>query len=308
MFKDFEEWFAIRNRHDDDDIWAGNLNFSENGIVLEAVHLPESGNHYDAPDCDKGTITGYLDYQRPTTILEPWVQSQGSGSIGVDTPLIRAKSRIIASAVLKNVHLEDLNEKCFTTIYMDLPAFSSWYAPQLVKTDYEHSKENSPPKVSVKISRPMRENFALTDRTNVIINSFVGTSDDEDTTKVTLRTLLTFEFSDAVDYATVQTWIWRVNTMFSFLLGHQMAQNPYRLKTNHTRQWNGQDEHITAELFFRPVFNSKTHHVKWYDALFLRRDCKLSPEELLNITFEKSDALFDEHGASDGKTRKTVSK
>lgn len=293
MFEDFEEWFAIRNRHDEDDIWAGRLSFNEKkGISLEAIFLPKTGIGNEAPDCDKGTITGYLDYQRPTTIVEPWVQSQGGGSMGVDTPIVRAKSRMLASAVLKNIHLEDLNEKCFTVLYMDLPAFGSWYAPQLVKTDYEHSKENRPPEVSVEIDSPSHEEFILKDKTNVIIDSFVGTSEDENTTKVTQRTSLTFEFHDAIDYSTAQKWIWRVNILFSFLLGHRMAQNPYQLKTTHTRKWNEREDNITAELFFRPVFKSQKHHVQWYDALFMRRGSALTPKNLLNSTIEQSDALF----------------
>jgi hypothetical protein len=239
MFEDFEEWFAIRNRHDDNDIWAGRLSCSENnGITLEAICLPETGNFYDAPDCDKGTITGYLDYQRPTTIIAPWVQSRGGGSIGEDTPLIRAKARMVASAVIKNIHLEDLNEKCFSSIYMDLPAFSSWNAPRHVKTDYDHSKEKTLLKLSVEIDHPSREEFTLKDETNVIIISFAEASKDENTTKVTQRTELALKFPVSIDYAAVQESIWRINTLFSFLLGHQMAQNPYRLKTTHTRKWN----------------------------------------------------------------------
>ncbi|TQM93952.1 hypothetical protein [Roseinatronobacter monicus] len=93
MLEGFEEWFAIRNQHSDDDIWPGKLKFSEDtGIMLEAIRHLDSGNHSDAPCCDKGTITGYLDYQRPTTIIDPWVQSQGGGSIGVDTPVIPSSS------------------------------------------------------------------------------------------------------------------------------------------------------------------------------------------------------------------------
>jgi hypothetical protein len=293
MLEDFEEWFAIRNRNNDDDIWPAKLKFSEvDGITLEAICHLTSGSYSDAPCCDKGTITGYLDYQRPTTIVEPWVQSQGGGNIGVDTPVQRAKSRILASAILKNIHLEDPNEKCFTALHMDMPAFSTWYAPQLVKSDYDHSKKNGPPVVSVEIGRPTREEFVLSDETNTIIQSYAGTSEEENTTRLTQRTLLTFEFPSAIDYSAVQKWVWRVNTIFSFLLGHRMAQNPYRLRTTHTRKWNGQDEQITAELFFRPVFNSKTHHVKWYDALFLRHNCALPSEELLNAASEQSDALF----------------
>ncbi|WP_417675712.1 hypothetical protein [Pseudodonghicola sp.] len=291
MFGDFEEWFAIRNQHKDDEIWPGKLSFSETeGITLEAICFRD--HLYESPNCETGTITGYLDYQRPTTIVNPWVQSQGGGSIGVDTPVMRAKSRIMAAAVLKNIHLEDISEKCFTALHMNMPAFSAWYAPQLVKTDFEVVEEKAPPKVSIDIDRSSCEYFTLYNKINVKIQSYAGTSEDEYTTKITQRTSLIFEFPDPIDFSDAQQWIWKVNTMFSFLLGHRMAQNPYGLKTTHTRKWNGRDENITAELVFRPVFKSTTHYVSWYDALFMRQNCVLTPEELLNATFEQSDALF----------------
>ncbi|MGI3212919.1 HEPN domain-containing protein [Roseovarius tibetensis] len=293
MLEGFEEWFAIRNRHCDDDIWPGKLKFSEDtGITLEAICHLDSGNFSEAPCCEKGTITGYLDYQRPTTIIDPWVQSQGGGSIGVDTPVMRAKSRILASAVLKNINLEDPNEKCFTALNMDMPSFSAWYAPQLVKSDYEHLKENKFPTASVEIDHPTHEQFTLNDEKNATVRSLVETRDEEGVTKVVQRTFLKFEFPSPVDYATVQAWIWRVNTLFSFLLGCRMAQNPYQINTTHTRKWNGEDEQVTAELFFHPIFKSKVHHVKWYDALFMRHNCALTAEELLNATSEQSEDLF----------------
>lgn len=293
MLEGFEEWFAIRNRHSDDDIWSGKLKFSEDsGITLEAISHLDSGKYFDAPCCDTGTITGYLDYQRPTTIIDPWVQSQGGGNIGADTPVMRAKSRILANAVLKNIHLEDQNERCFTALNMDVPAFSAWYAPKLVKSEYERQEENTFPRASIEIDHPTYEQFMLIDKKSATVRSLVETRNEEGVTKVDQRTFLKFEFPSPVDYATIQKWIWRVNVLFSFLLGCRMAQNPYGISTTHTRKWNGEDKQVTAELFFCPVFKSKVHHVKWHEALFLRHRCPLTTEELLNAISRQPDDIF----------------
>lgn len=293
MFENFEEWFAIRNEHDDGDIWPGRLSFSEmKGIALETICFPNNGNPCEAPNCDTGTVTGYLDYQRPATIVEPWVQLRGGGSFGIDTPFVRAKSRMVASAVLKNIHLEDLNEKCFTALHMDMPAFSTWYAHKMGRTDYKFTEDKTLPNVSGKVDNSVCEQFTLNDETRVKIHSFVETREDENTTKVIQRTLLTCEFPDAIDYFAVQRIIGRINTMFLFFLAHRMAQNLYRLKTTHKREWNGRDEHITAELLFRPAFQSKTHHVKWHDALFVRHNSTSTTQDILNSTFESSNSLF----------------
>lgn len=293
MFEEIDEWFAIRNKHSDDDIWPAKLRFSEKkGVIIDAVCFSGDGKFFKSPDCDTGTITGYLDYQRPTTVVKPWVQSQIGGGIGVDTPVVRAKARLLASALLKNMHLCDPSEKCFTALYAEMPAFNSWFAPQLVKTDFDSDNYYGPPAFTVEIDRPFREEFNLNDDSDVVIQSFAGTTTDNNTTTVTQRTWLTFEFSEAIDLSEIQKRIWRVNTLFSFLLGHQMAQSTYRLKTTHTRQWNGNDNHVTAELLFRPVFESAKDHVEWHDALFTRPDCAIGSQELLKAACERPDSLF----------------
>ncbi|RMB12721.1 HEPN domain-containing protein [Eilatimonas milleporae] len=293
MLESFDEWFAVRDGHDDDRIWPGRLSFSiKNGVVLEAIAFPDGGNFYQAPNCDTGTITGYLDYQRPTTIINPWVQSRGGGSMGVDTPVVRSKARIIGSAILKNIHLTDINERCFTGVSMDLPAFSSWYAPRIVKTDFSFPNDKGPADVSVDVDRPEHSEFVLNDQTKVTIDSYAHPATEGAVTSVTQRTSLWFQFSEAANYEAVIKRIWRVNILFSFLLGHRMAQSPYHLHTTHTRSWNEEDRPVVAELLFRPTFKSKTEHLEWHDALFTRHNCTLDARSILNAAAEQPDALF----------------
>lgn len=293
MFEDFEEWFAVRDRHDDEKICPAKLTFSqENGITLKSIQFAEFGEIYSAPNCDGETLTGYLDYQCPTTLIKPWVQSRGGGNLGINTPIMRSKSRIFASAILKNIHLEDLNEKCFTALYMDMPAFSAWYAPELVKSGYQDIKVNKPSKLQINVDEPIREEFSLKDKTTALVSSFAEARDEENTTIITQRTLLTFEFPEALDYSAIQKRLMRVNTIFSFFLGHQMAQNPSKLKTTHTKKWNDRNENLVAEFIFQTDQNRKTRFVRWHDALFLRQDCALTLENTLNLTIELPDDIF----------------
>ncbi|MFV1530360.1 MULTISPECIES: HEPN domain-containing protein [unclassified Phaeobacter] len=293
MIENFEEWFAVRDGHDDDSIWPGRLSFSKkNGVILEVIAFPDGGDLYQAPSCDTGTITGYLDYQRPTTIVNPWVQSQAGARWGVDTPVMRAKARIVGSAILKNIHLTDINEACFTGISMELPSFSSWYAPKMVNTDFSLRDTKGPPAIEVGVDKPERCEFILSDQTNVQVDSYARTSDEGAVTSVTQRTSLWLQFSEAANYEAVLKRISRINTLFCFLLGHRMAQSPYRLHTTHTRTWNDESRSIVAELFIRPAFKSKTEHVEWHDALFTRHNCTLDACSILNAAVEQPDALF----------------
>lgn len=293
MLESFEEWFAIRDGHSDDKIWPGRLSFSSNnGVVLETIAFSDGGNLYQALGCDTGTITGYLDYQRPTTIVKPMIQSLNDGTWGVDTPFMRAKVRLIGSAILKNIHLIDVHERCFTGVSAELPAFSSWYAPKIVKTDFRIPDNKRPPEVAADVDSPEHFEIVLNDRTKATIDSYAHTATEGAVTSVTQRTSLWLQFSEAMNYEAVLKRIWRLNTLFSFLLGHRMAQPPYRLHTTHTRSWNDKDRPIVAELLFNPAFKSKTKHIKWHEALFTRHNCTLDIRTILNATAEQPDALF----------------
>lgn len=293
MFNEFEEWFAIRDGHDDDNIWPGRLSFSpENGVVLEAVRFSSDGDFYQAPDCDTGTITGYLDYQRPTTIINPWVQSQGGGSFGVNTPFILSKVQIIGSAILKNIHLTDVNEECFIGLTMDLPSFNSWYDPEIVSADSKFSRKKGYVEFKVVVDKPEHKKFSLAENIDAEVYVCANKKTEGAVTSLIQQTYLCLKFPEPVDLNSVLEKVWRFNTLFSFFLGHAMAQNPCRLSTTFTRKWNNEAHPLVSELFFRPIFDSKTEHVERHDALFTRQNCKIDVDQLLNCAVEKSRPLF----------------
>ena len=191
MLESFDEWFAVRDGHDDNKIWPGRLSFSsKNGVILKAITFTEDGDFFQAPDCDTGTITGYLDYQQPTTIVKPWVQRRYGARIGANTPVFRAKVRLVGSAILKNVHLTDVNENCFTGVSMNLPAFSSWYALRIVKTNSGFPSVKGLPNISVDVDKPEQSEFVLNDQTKVIIDIYTHTATEGSATSIAQQTSL----------------------------------------------------------------------------------------------------------------------
>lgn len=190
------------------------------------------------------------------------------------------------------MHLTDINEQCFTGVSMDLPAFSSWYAPDMVTTDFSVPEAKMPPEIAVDVGKPEAHEFLLNDGTKVTVTCYASTTTKRASTTVAPRVSLWLQFAETANYDTVLKRIWRVNILFSFLLGHRMAQTTYNLHTTHTRNWNGEDQSVTAELFARPAYKSKINHVAWYNALFTRQNCALDVGRLLNAAQEQSDALF----------------
>jgi hypothetical protein len=294
MLESYDGWFAVREGHDEDKIRPGRLTFSsENGVVLETIISPDNESSYEISGPDIETITGYLDYQRPTTIVKPLVQSRAIEAIGVNITASSGKARIIGNAILKNIHLTDMDERCFTGFSAELPAFSAWYAPKMVKTGFSIPDNKRRPEIAVAVDRPEQFEILLDDQTKATIKSYAHTAKEGAVTSLTQRTSLWLQFPEAINYEDVLKRIRRVNTLFSFLLGHRMAPPPhYRLHTTHTRRFNDKDWPIVAELLFRPALKGQTEHVEWHEALFTRHNCAPDTRTMLNALAKQPEVLF----------------
>ena len=110
----FEEWFAIRVDHQDEEFCSSRIIYDpRDGISLDAIDFGKDrwlvGHRLPG-----NTITGYFDYRRPATVINPWVRSTPGGEYSVNSKVMRARCNIVAAGVLKNIHLQDISERCFT--------------------------------------------------------------------------------------------------------------------------------------------------------------------------------------------------
>jgi hypothetical protein len=153
----FDDWFAVREKHTDSKFWPGRIRYdSENGIELETNTFSGPEFWYNNPTFEAETITGYIDYQRPATLIRPFIQSANPGTLGPDTPRLRARYRVIANGLLRNFHLTDLTSRCFSALTVDLPAFHAWVAPDLVRQDWTFGNGLPSPTMSVSQSEQFR--------------------------------------------------------------------------------------------------------------------------------------------------------
>lgn len=286
--KSFEEWFAIRPNHSDEaDYLPGRINFDlHEGIYLDTIWFSGSKNG----DIASGqTLTGWLDYQRPATLIQPWVQSCRGSTISVDTPAMRESYRFFARALLKNVFLEDISAPIFTGLAVEHPAFHAWVNPCLVDLSWPCLEDT----LSVDIQPEYHRNFTLADGTRAKITGATHVHGRE-ATKLEEYTLLELKFPAPVNFDAICRAAWRVSAIFEFLIGTRVYAPVYYLPTTHKRRWNEEEQDVVAELWYRPAFKNnlpddlpEAHHRLTYE-----KRSPVSLEALLNHVSGGSDELI----------------
>ncbi|MEH3117220.1 MAG: hypothetical protein PGN25_06340 [Methylorubrum populi] len=290
----FEEWFAIRANHSDDDHWPGRLSFDlENGIYLTTARFAGDADSFGDPTFHARTMTGWLDYQRPTTLIHPWIQTVGGFTASVDAPAMRASYRFVVNAVLKNVFLEDIDERMFTGLVVEHPAINAWINPRLVDHDWSRSENAGLPSLSVAVEPPRQRTFRLQDGTEAVVTSATRAPQGE---AMTLHeyTVLRLRFPEPVDYEAITRLTWRISVLFEFMIGARTEAPVYQLPTTRTRMWNDEPREVVAEFWYLPARKGRNKSVspRASQRLTVEGRSAISLEALLNRVVGGSDELI----------------
>ena len=246
--ENFEEWFAIRAKHQDNDHWPGRLTFNLNdGIYLTTARFASTAESHGDPTFHASTMTGWLDYQRPTTLVHPWIQTVEGFTASMDTPAMRASYRFVVGAVLKNVFLEDINEPIFTGLVVEDLALHAWVNPKLVSHEWDSNGDSLRPQLSVGVASSQQRSFTLSDGTEATVTSATRIPQETNITPGEYS-VLQLRFPEPISYDAITRITWRISTMFSFLIGFRVGSPVYQLPTSRTRQWNNEQRQVVAEL------------------------------------------------------------
>jgi len=286
----FEDWFAVRVGHQGDEFWPSRIVYDpRDGISLSAINFARPDLWYSNPTFEGETITGYLDYQRPATVIKPFIQSANPGSIGADTQLGRARYRVVASGLLKNLHLETLSDRCFTGLRVELPSFHAWVAPQRVRRDYGH--RGTPPSMNVEIDEPSRREFSLAGGIGAEILVYASAIDDHGNLPVTQHTLLSLKFPEVVAYESVMAVASALDIMFGFLVGMRLETAVHYLPTVRTRRWNNADNNVTAESWIVPAWKRARNPPLRHERMFTEANSPVGPPQLLEACLSSQNDL-----------------
>lgn len=291
----FEEWFSIRPNHSDEaEPLPGRLRFSlDDGIHLDTIWFLGSTDHKKNPIVSGQTLTGWLDYQRPATLIQPWLQRAGGLNLSMDTPRMRESQRFVASALLKNVFLENINDPIFTGLVVEDPAFHAWVDPHLVNRGWVQSEDVALPSLSINVQPPKVRRFTLTDGTQVTVTSATRVPRGEATT-VEEYTVLKLVFHDPVNFETITRMAWRISALFEFLIGARVLPPIYHLPTTQKRMWNDEEREVVAEFLYCPISRKKRRDAlpDIYDRLTIEERSFIPLETLLNHASGVSDELI----------------
>lgn len=291
----FEEWFAIRPNHSDEaDQLPGRLTFDlDEGIYLDTIRFSRRSEKQDGFLGSGQTLTGWLDYQRPATLIQPWLQSTGGWTLSMDTPAMRVSQRFVASAILKNVFLEDISARIFTGFVVEHPAFHGWVNPRLVNPDWSRPEDAGFPSLSVDVQPPQQRIFTLADGTQAKVTSATRVPRG-DTTTLEEYTVLELQFPEPVDFDAINRFAWRISALFEFLIGARVRAPICYLPTTHKRLWNGEEREVVAECWYRPISrkNRRDAPPDEYRRLTLEKRSPVPLEALLNHVSGGSDELI----------------
>lgn len=292
----FEDWFAVRPNHSDaEEHLAGRLKFDlEAGICLETNRFLGGAEHLQKPLVKGETLTGWLNYQRPTTLIRPWIQSCGGLQMGFNTIALQENQRFIAAAILKNVFLEDVKAPIFTGLMVEHPALHAWINPRLVGQDLTFLPEIGLPALSVNIQAPQKRVLTLSNKAKATIVSHTRISGGA-SRRLEDYSALELKFPEPINFDAISRHIWRISSLFEFLIGARTQASVHLLPTTQLREWNGEERHIVAELWYRPVARKRRRSSPpdEHSCFMIEKRSPISMEDLLShITGASDETMY----------------
>jgi hypothetical protein len=278
----FEEWFAVRIGHKDDEYWPSRLVYDPlSGITLDTINYAKPDVHYHHPTFEADTITGYIDYQQPATVISSFVQEYNPGSWTVGWPM-RARFKVRAHGILKNIHLEDLAEKCFVRLHAQIPSFHAWIAPGLLKANFTH-RNNLPSTIQVEIDEASVRQFCLRDGVEVDIVTYAAAEKKTDNLPITQNTGLSLKFKEPIDYSRITRIQSNLDVMFNFLIGVRLETAVHRLDAIVDGERAGTKDTVLAEAWFVPAWKREAVAPSRHSRMLVEANSTVGPDRLLEI-------------------------
>lgn len=286
----FKGWFAVETSQDT--FWPGRLKYNpKTEITLEVVNFsnfePEgflTAKHSNDALFEGDVIKGYLDYQRPTTLLKPFISKVSPGKIGQMTPIMRSRYRITLNGILKNIHLDKLNNEVFLSIGGTSDALRAWISPTLAKRD---SRLDNGVK-TVEYEEYGKSEIELADGLTLVIVNMVSGPSSWNSLSLNGRTSYMIKFKEPIALYRALEVRHKFLNFITFLVGDRYSEGPISLATTKTSNWNGEERPIHAELLVRSNLNH-------YDSLehpllmFLNQhETKMTLEDVL-VKWQKID-------------------
>jgi len=251
--KGFTDWFAIVV--DEEQFWPGRLTFHpEAGISLETTNFCDfeakgffEAKHSNDSFFQADVIKGYLDYQRPTTLLKPFISKVHSGSIGYLTPLIRNRYTVTINGILKNIHLDNLDDEIFLSIGGRSDALRGWIVPKRIKNVYEPATKRR----TLEYDEYNKFEIELLDGCSISIVNMVSGPSDWDSMTLVGQTSFTLTFSNPIALDPALDLYNRFSNFLTFLIGDRLLRGVILLATTKTTEWNDKENSIHAELLVR---------------------------------------------------------
>ena len=282
----FEQWFAVRSGHSDEEVNPARLTYDpDHGVSMSAIRFAEPQHWYSHPDFTGETITGYLDYQRPATVVSPFIRSASPGTMAAGH-VVRASYEVVGNGVLLDMHLTSLSDACFLGFKALLPSFHAWVAPALVHTDLTNL--DGLPALSMQIAAPSHRDFDVAGA-RVQVDSVAATRSDPGSVPVFEQTRLSVALPEPVTYERALRLSAATDTVFAFLVGTRLEYPVIWLPVAPDAA-SRQD--LVAEAHVVPTWRRERHPPHWLQRFSVERGSPVPVEGVLAFCLEPRENIL----------------
>ena len=242
----FSQWFDLQVGDLKDTNWQSYLHqSSENNLELSVIGSDPRDNELLRLVNEVKILNGYLDFQTPAVLIDTRIKSLTPGIFGR-----QSKYTIGARALITQIHLENLNERCFMGFTLNSPALHAYIDPQLVGREIEQRPDGFIPKLD--FLEPKLIEFFLSSGIKIKILSAMQLSTGIRDTSIEQSTSLRLMFPESVSFTDCQKIMDRVHFFFCFLTGRSLQLGKNTLHSNkRSVLGDEQSEYIDCKAIYK---------------------------------------------------------
>lgn len=211
---------------------------------IEAVRHVGLEDLHNAAPFENRLVNALLNHQEPCTLVDPRIQTIDPGSLGVRLTALRTRVKGEATALLRNLVVEDREAAMFLGYSVDSPTFSLWYGAPAFRSDLDYEART----YAVTIEDTKRESYPLADGTRIVVTTGVEVRENGYNAALHSTSALRVDFAQAVSLDRLMSTTIGLERLFGFLIGFRGTFPKFRTWTGDTYRVGDSDITTDGDL------------------------------------------------------------
>lgn len=228
----------------------------------------------------KDTLVGFLDFQKPCTLIYPMVNNLDPGSIGVNYVAHRTVLKGKCRAIIENVQITNLDELKIEGVTISSDSCITWL-----------NKPKTPPKKDNDTRTYQEIEFSISELGNVICRYGVNSSNYTWEVKQTSVGNISINFNNKISTRDAFIWCRELELLFQFLIGHSTKWSKFGLRLDDTYELDNEIYHVHSLLEFGNLPHKENDKLHPKECRYLDKKSCTETEKVLNKYHENRETL-----------------